>query len=213
MRSTQQFSVTLPNEMATLVRAKVQSGEYASESEVIREGLRALNARERAMDDWLRKAALSAYDTYRADPSRGLSLEEVRASIGKRSSWPWGVTTHRIVVAPEARDQLDDLHTYISIAADSDTATGFIDGILDYISTLREFPNRGTPRDDIKPGLRTIAWRRRVTIAYIAEAHDVVVIGVFYGGRDFEALLSSTDESWNSDDRFNWLRLLIFLSN
>ena len=41
MRSTQQFSVTLPNEMADHVRAKVASGEYASESEVIRDGLRA----------------------------------------------------------------------------------------------------------------------------------------------------------------------------
>lgn len=84
MRSTQQFSVTLPNEMAAQVRAKVESGEYASESEVIREGLRALNARERALDDWLRQTALPAYDAYRADPSRGLSLDAVRASIGKR---------------------------------------------------------------------------------------------------------------------------------
>lgn len=84
MRSTQQFSVTLPNEMAASVRAKVQSGEYASESEVIREGLRALHARERAMDDWLRQTALPAYDRYQADPSRGLSLDDVRASIGKR---------------------------------------------------------------------------------------------------------------------------------
>ena len=84
MRSTQQFSVTLPHEMATLVRAKVASGEYASESEVIREGLRALSARERAMDDWLRQKALPAYDAYRADPSRGMSLDDVRASIGKQ---------------------------------------------------------------------------------------------------------------------------------
>ena len=84
MRSTQQFSVTLPNEMAALVRAKVASGEYASESEVIRDGLRALNARERALDDWLKQQALPAYDAYRADPSRGIPLEEVRASVGKR---------------------------------------------------------------------------------------------------------------------------------
>lgn len=84
MRSTQQFSVTLPNEMAALVRAKVASGEYASESEVIREGLRALNARERALDDWLRQKALPAYDAYRADSARGMSLDEVRASIGRR---------------------------------------------------------------------------------------------------------------------------------
>lgn len=86
MRSTQQFSVTLPNEMAVLVRAKVASGEYASESEVIREGLRALRARERALDDWLRQQALPAYDAYLEDPSRGMSLEEVRASIGKRKA-------------------------------------------------------------------------------------------------------------------------------
>ena len=86
MRSTQQFSITLPNEMAALVRAKVASGEYASESEVIREGLRALNARERALDDWLRHQALPAYDAYRADSSRGISLDDVRASIGKRNA-------------------------------------------------------------------------------------------------------------------------------
>jgi putative addiction module CopG family antidote len=85
MRSTRQLSVTLPNEMAAQVRAKVESGEYASESEVIREGLRALGARERASDDWLRNQALPAYDAYRADPSRGISLEEARASIGRRN--------------------------------------------------------------------------------------------------------------------------------
>ncbi len=85
MRSTQQFSVTLPNEMAATVRAKVASGEYASESEVIREGLRALNARERALNDWLTQQALPSYDAYRADPSKGIPLDEVRASIGKRN--------------------------------------------------------------------------------------------------------------------------------
>ena len=38
MRTTQQFSITLTHEMAEMVRAKVESGEYASESEVIRDG-------------------------------------------------------------------------------------------------------------------------------------------------------------------------------
>ena len=85
MRSTQQFSVTLPHEMATLVRDKVASGEYASESEVIRDGLRALTARERALDDWLRQQALPSYDAYRADPARGIGIDDVRASIGKQS--------------------------------------------------------------------------------------------------------------------------------
>jgi putative addiction module CopG family antidote len=49
MRNTQQFSVTLPVEMANLVKTKVAGGENASESEVIRDGLRALMARDRAV--------------------------------------------------------------------------------------------------------------------------------------------------------------------
>ncbi len=85
MRTTQQLSITLPNDMADVVKTKVKTGEYASESEVIREGLRALAARERASDDWLRQQALPSYDAYRADPARGIPLEDVRASIGKRS--------------------------------------------------------------------------------------------------------------------------------
>ena len=43
MRTTQQFSITLPNEMADIVKRKVAAGEYATESEVIRDGLRVLD--------------------------------------------------------------------------------------------------------------------------------------------------------------------------
>ena len=49
MRTTQQLSITLPNDMANAIRAKVALGEYASESEVIRDGMRALLARDRAV--------------------------------------------------------------------------------------------------------------------------------------------------------------------
>ena len=50
MRTTQQFSITLPNEMADAVKRKVAAGEYATESEVIRDGLRVLIARDRAWE-------------------------------------------------------------------------------------------------------------------------------------------------------------------
>ena len=81
MRTTQQFSVTLPNEMAAHVRAKVASGEYASESEVIRDGLRALQARDKAMETWLLGEVAPAYDALRADPARARSLKDVKASL------------------------------------------------------------------------------------------------------------------------------------
>ena len=81
MRTTQQFSITLTHEMAELVRTKVKSGEYASESEVIRDGLRALQVHERALDNWLREQVAPAYDAMKADPSRAVSQAKVRASL------------------------------------------------------------------------------------------------------------------------------------
>lgn len=81
MRSTRQLSITLPNDMADQVRAKVKSGEYASESEVVREGLRALQAREKALEDWLRGSVVPAFEALESDPSRALSTEDIRASL------------------------------------------------------------------------------------------------------------------------------------
>jgi antitoxin ParD1/3/4 len=82
MRSTQQLSITLPNEMADVIRAKVATGEYATESEVIRDGLRTLLARDRAVEDWLREKVAPAYDALKAaDPSRVVSSEHVRSAL------------------------------------------------------------------------------------------------------------------------------------
>jgi len=83
MRSTQQFSITLPNEMADAVKAKVACGEYATESEVIREGLRALLARDKAIEQWLQTEVTSAYDKLKADPSQALTPKQVRDSLAK----------------------------------------------------------------------------------------------------------------------------------
>lgn len=82
MRSTQQLSITLPIEMAAAVKSRVAAGEYATESEVIRDGLRALLARDRAVESWLHAQVLPAYDALKADPSRGLSIEQVRSQLG-----------------------------------------------------------------------------------------------------------------------------------
>lgn len=81
MRSTRQMSITLTHEMAEMVRARVDSGEYASESEVIRDGLRALEAREKAIGSWLRNQVAPAYDAMKADPSRAVSIARVRRSL------------------------------------------------------------------------------------------------------------------------------------
>ncbi len=81
MRTIQQFSITLPNEMAEALKSKVASGEYATESEVIRDGLRMIFARERALETWLRTEVSAAYDEVKTDPSNLVGSADVRARI------------------------------------------------------------------------------------------------------------------------------------
>ena len=81
MRTTQQFSITLPKEMADIVKTKVAAGEYASESEVIRDGLRVLMARDRVMETWLSQEVGPAYDALKADPASAITIEQVRAML------------------------------------------------------------------------------------------------------------------------------------
>lgn len=77
MRTTQQLSITLPNDMADMVKTKVKAGEYASESEVIRDGLRVLIARDRAVEAWLHNQVGPACQASRSHAS--LPREKIRA--------------------------------------------------------------------------------------------------------------------------------------
>ena len=81
MRTTQQLSITLPNEMANVVKEKVRTGEYASESEVIRDGLRALLARDRVVESWLHGEVGHAYDVLKADPDSAVTPDQVRTRL------------------------------------------------------------------------------------------------------------------------------------
>jgi antitoxin ParD1/3/4 len=81
MRTTHPITITLPHDMAAMVKAKVASGEYATESEVIRDGLRALQARDAAIERWLRDEVAKSYDEYAADPSIGIPAGEVMARL------------------------------------------------------------------------------------------------------------------------------------
>lgn len=81
MRTTQQMSITLPNEMAAKVKARVASGEYASESEVIREGLRALMARDNAVEKWLIQQVFPAWEALQRGETESFSGNDIRSRL------------------------------------------------------------------------------------------------------------------------------------
>ena len=83
MRTTQSLSVTLPVEMAKMVKAKVSSGEYATESEVVRDGLRTLQARDAAVEKWLREEVVPTYDAVMSGKEKVFSAEETADRLRK----------------------------------------------------------------------------------------------------------------------------------
>ena len=74
--------------MADAVRAKVASGEYATYSEVIRDGLRTLFARDQAVEAWLRKDVAAAYDALKSTPGRARTPSQVKARLASVHNRP-----------------------------------------------------------------------------------------------------------------------------
>jgi antitoxin ParD1/3/4 len=81
---------SLPAEQAAYIDAKVDGGAYASASEVVRAGLRALQERDAAFERWLSEEVAPTYDAMKANPKRGLSgrsvFAEARARYTKRKA-------------------------------------------------------------------------------------------------------------------------------
>ena len=77
-------TISLSVEQAAFVDAKVASGDYASVSEVIREGLRVVKARHDEIEHWLRTEVVPTYERHLADPSSARSADEVLDAIYAR---------------------------------------------------------------------------------------------------------------------------------
>jgi antitoxin ParD1/3/4 len=74
-------TISLPPAQARYIDALVETGGYASASEVVRAGLRALQERDAIVERWLKKQVVPVYDVMQADPDRGLSAEQVTAAL------------------------------------------------------------------------------------------------------------------------------------
>lgn len=102
--------------------------------------------------------------------------------------------TYGIVFAPEAGDQLAGLYGFIARAASASVALRFTETVVSYCESLRTFPYRGVQREDIRPGLRITHYKKRTVVAFAVDADLVSIIGVFYGGQDYEAILRDDAE-------------------
>lgn len=104
--------------------------------------------------------------------------------------------SYAVRFSPQALVQIDAIEDYIARAGSPLTAIRYVDDIVSYCESLTTFPLRGTRRDDIMPGLRTTNYRHSAVIAFTVDGSTEIVsiLGVFYGGQNFEAALTDPAE-------------------
>jgi len=81
MAATERRTFSLPREQADYIDELVSTGTYATSSEVIRAGLRALQERDAAVDRWLREEVVPVMQAALADPDSLIPLEDVFEDI------------------------------------------------------------------------------------------------------------------------------------
>jgi hypothetical protein len=110
------------------------------------------------------------------------------------------VKRYRVVFSELARRQLDELYDFIAERAHPDVALGYIARIDAFCRGLETFPERGSLRNEVRPGLRIVGYRRQASIAFTVADATVVILAVFRRGADTEALLAEGGGLGTVDD-------------
>jgi toxin ParE1/3/4 len=100
-----------------------------------------------------------------------------------------------LLLRPAAEADLFELYRPVrERSGHPETAIGYVRRVREWCEQLLTFPQAGRSRDDLRPGVRILAFERRVVIAYmILPSGDIEIGRVFYGGRNYEALIR---EEW-----------------
>jgi len=98
------------------------------------------------------------------------------------------VKAYSVIISDAAEADLRAVYDYVAARSGPDIAFALVDRIERFRLGLSQTPERGTKRDDLRPGLRTVGSRRRATILIEVRraARQVVIHGIYYGGRSFE---------------------------
>jgi toxin ParE1/3/4 len=99
----------------------------------------------------------------------------------------------QVVFTPEARADLLELYDYIAENGGPIRALRYVEQIEEECMSLQTIPQRGTQRDDLRPGLRVMGFKRRTLIAFQVSSDRVAVLRILYGGRSAEKTFRQRD--------------------
>ena len=96
-------------------------------------------------------------------------------------------------VSVEAESELDEIWLYLARESGSiDTATRFVEGIVERFWLLARHPYIGRSRDgDLSPGLRSFTAGDYTIIHRVSQDEVVLILHVMHGSRDIAGLFGA----------------------
>lgn len=89
---------------------------------------------------------------------------------------------------------LQDIYDYVAPRGGERVARDHVAQIYACCLDFRTFPERGTRRDDLRPGLRLVGYRRQAIIAFAVLDEQVTILRVLHRGRDIDTVLAEDDK-------------------
>lgn len=99
---------------------------------------------------------------------------------------------YKVVFRPAAKADLRQLYDYIASEAGHQVAGQYPGRLEAACLSLGVFPERGTVRDHVFPGLRIIGFERRASIAFVVEGDRVRILRILHRGQDYP-------KTWSGD--------------
>lgn len=104
--------------------------------------------------------------------------------------------SYDVSLTPDAVQDLADIYTYIANNSGfPDMALAYIERLRRQCETLQTAPYRGRSREDIRSGLRILPLADNAVAAFEIDETEgsVLILNIFYGGRDYETLMGEED--------------------
>ncbi|TXI37222.1 MAG: type II toxin-antitoxin system RelE/ParE family toxin [Nitrosomonas sp.] len=102
--------------------------------------------------------------------------------------------SYEVYLTPDAIQDLTDIYEYITEKSGlPEIAWAYIEKLRQKCRDLKTTPLIGQQRNDLRKNLRIIAIDKNAIAAFEVneDKQIVIILNIFYGGRDYEAIMGS----------------------
>lgn len=102
--------------------------------------------------------------------------------------------SRRVLYHRQAQADLRDIRNWISFRVSPQFARDYLRRIRLRTENLASGSERGSLRDDIRPGMRVIGLMASISVIFVVQNDQVVILRVLHGGQDWTSAVPDTDD-------------------